>query len=124
MLSEFIRYIAQKEQPISMGNYLSFVRLVIWGCGQPLYKRCHPKKMVAEIKRQYNESKNDLLENFGHVNYKVLITSDIWTTGKHDLGYSCVTAHYIDEIGFYKKKFKFSYHGIFAYCINYLSIYY
>jgi hypothetical protein len=29
MLSEFARYIAQKEQPISMGNCLSFARLVI-----------------------------------------------------------------------------------------------
>jgi hypothetical protein len=53
--------------------------------------------MVAEIKRQYNERKNDLLATFGYVNYKVSITSDIWTAGKHGLGYSCVIAHYIDE---------------------------
>jgi hypothetical protein len=45
------RYITQKEQPISMGNCLSFARLVIRGCGQPLYKRFHHRKMVAEIKR-------------------------------------------------------------------------
>jgi hypothetical protein len=32
MLSEFARYIAQKEQSISMGNCLSFARLVIQGC--------------------------------------------------------------------------------------------
>jgi hypothetical protein len=44
MLSEFARYIVQKEQPISMGNFLSFARLVIRGCGQPLYKRFHHKK--------------------------------------------------------------------------------
>jgi hypothetical protein len=50
MLSEFARYIAHKEQPISMGNYLSFARLVICGCAQPLYKRVHHKKMVNEIK--------------------------------------------------------------------------
>jgi hypothetical protein len=53
--------------------------------------------MVAEIKRQYNERKNDLLATFGYANYNISITSDIWTTGKHDLGYSCVIAHYIDE---------------------------
>jgi hypothetical protein len=97
MLSEFAQYIAQKEQPISMGNCFSFARLVIRGCGQPLYKRFHHRKMVAEIKRQYNERKNDLLATFGYANYKVSITSDIWTAGKHGLGYSCVTAHYIDE---------------------------
>jgi hypothetical protein len=33
MLSEFARYIAQKEQLISMRNCLSFPRLVIQGCG-------------------------------------------------------------------------------------------
>jgi hypothetical protein len=53
--------------------------------------------MVAEIKRQYKERKNDLLVMFGYANYKVSITSDIWTSGKQGLGYSCVTAHYIDE---------------------------
>jgi YD repeat-containing protein len=97
MLSEFTRYITQKEQPISMGNCLSFAQLVIRGCGQPLYKRFHHRKMVTEIKRQYNEHKNDLLATFGYVNYEVSITSDIWTTDKHGLCYSCVTAHYIDE---------------------------
>jgi hypothetical protein len=87
----------KKEQPISMGNRLSFARLVIRDCGQPLYKRFHHRKMVVEIKRQYNELKNNLVATFGYVNYKVSITSDIWTTGKHGLCYSCVTAHYIDE---------------------------
>jgi hypothetical protein len=81
--------------------------------------------MVAEIKRQYNEHKNDLLATFGYANYKVSITSDIWTAGKHSLGYSCITAHYIDENWILQKNsFKFSYHGIFAYCTDYLSIYY
>jgi hypothetical protein len=27
----------------------------------------------------------------------VSITSDIWTAGKHGLGYSCVTGHWIDD---------------------------
>jgi hypothetical protein len=44
MLSEFARYIVQKEQLISMDNCLSFARLVIRGCGQPLYKRFHHRK--------------------------------------------------------------------------------
>jgi hypothetical protein len=55
-----------------MGNCLSFARLVIRGYGQPLYKRFHHRKMVAEIKRQYNERKNNLLATFG---YKVLYNS-------------------------------------------------
>jgi hypothetical protein len=50
MLSEFVWYIAHKEQQISMDNYLSFARLVIRGCAQLLYKRIHHRKMVNEIK--------------------------------------------------------------------------
>jgi hypothetical protein len=51
MLNEFARYIAKKEQPISMAYYTDFVRLVIRGCGQPLYKRFHHNKMVSELKK-------------------------------------------------------------------------
>jgi hypothetical protein len=41
--------------------------------------------------------KSKLLAIFAVVTYKISITSDIWTIGKHDLSYSCVTAHYIDH---------------------------
>jgi hypothetical protein len=51
MLSEFARYIAHKEQLISMDNCLSFARLVIRGCTQPSYKIIHHRKMVNEIKK-------------------------------------------------------------------------
>ena len=50
MLSEFARYIAHKEQPISMGGCLSFARLVIRGCAQPFYKPFYYRKMSNEIK--------------------------------------------------------------------------
>jgi hypothetical protein len=79
-----------------MGNYFSFTQLVIRGCAQPLYERFHHRKTFNEIKKYY-ECKNELLEIFGYVNYKASITSDIWTDGKYDLGYSCITAHYIDD---------------------------
>jgi hypothetical protein len=79
-----------------MDNYLSFARLVIRGCAQSLYKKFHHRKIINEIKKQYYERKNELLAIFGYANYKVSITSDIWTAGKHNLGYFCITAHYID----------------------------
>ena len=97
MLSELARYITQKEQPISMGGCMSFARLVIRGFAQPLYKRIHHNKMVGEIKNQYTSIKNSLKATFAYQNNKVSITSDIWTAGKHGLGYSCVTGHWIDE---------------------------
>ena len=50
MLSELARYITHKEHPIAMGGCMSFARLVIPGCGQPMYKRFHHRKMVNEIK--------------------------------------------------------------------------
>jgi hypothetical protein len=59
MLSEFARYIAKKEQPISMTYCIDFARLVIRGCGQPLYKRFHHIKMVSELKNNMlNEKVN------------------------------------------------------------------
>jgi hypothetical protein len=51
MLNEFAGYIAKKEQLISMTYYTEFARLVIRGCGQPLYKRFHHNKMVSELKK-------------------------------------------------------------------------
>jgi hypothetical protein len=51
MLNGFARYIAKKEQPISMAYCTDFARLVIRGCGQPLYKRFHHNKMLYELKK-------------------------------------------------------------------------
>ena len=97
MLRELTRYIAHKERSISMGCCPSFARLVIRGCGQPLFQKFHHRKIEAELKKQYFEYKNDLIAKFGYMNNNVSITSDIWTAGKHGLSYSCVTVHYIDE---------------------------
>jgi hypothetical protein len=76
MLNEFVWYIAHKEQLISIINCLSFARLVIRGCAQPLYKKFHHIKMVNEIKNYY-ERKNELLTIFEYANHKVFITFDI-----------------------------------------------
>jgi hypothetical protein len=51
MLNEFARYIAKKEQPISMIYCTEFTRLVIRGCGQPLYKMFHHNKMISKLKK-------------------------------------------------------------------------
>jgi hypothetical protein len=51
VLNDFARYIVKKEQPISMAYCTDFARLVIRGCGQPLYKRFHHNKMVSELKK-------------------------------------------------------------------------
>jgi hypothetical protein len=48
MLSEMTRYNTHKEQPISMGGCMSFARLVIRGCTQPLYKRIHHRKLIGD----------------------------------------------------------------------------
>ena len=97
MLSELAWYITHKEQPISMGGCTAFARLVIRGCAQPMFKRMHHKKMVSEIKNQFTTIQNDLKGKFAYQSNKVSITSDIWTAGKHGLGYSCVTGHWIDD---------------------------
>jgi hypothetical protein len=82
ILNEFARYIAKKEQPISMAYCIDFARLVIRGRGQPLYKRFHHNKMVSDLKKHFVERKNELLVIFAVATYKISITSDIWTAGK------------------------------------------
>jgi hypothetical protein len=57
MLSEFARYIAKKEQPISMTYYTDFARLIIICCGQPLYKRFHHKKCYPSLKKACRNEK-------------------------------------------------------------------
>ena len=109
MLSEFARYIAHKEQPISMGGCASFARLVIRGCAQPFYKPFYYRKMSNEIKEQFTNYKNELLAIFASAPFKVALTSDIWTAGKHGLSYIYVTAHYLDDNWkLQKKSTKFS----------------
>jgi hypothetical protein len=103
MLSEMTRYITHKEQPISMGGCMSFARLVIWRCAQPMYKRTHHRKLVGEIKNQFTTIKNKLRAIFAYQNNKASITSDIWTAGKNGLGYFCVTGHWIDDQWVLKK---------------------
>jgi hypothetical protein len=61
MLNEFARYIAKKEQPMSMTYCTDFARLVIRDCDQPLYKRLHHNKMISELKNNMlNEKVNYL----------------------------------------------------------------
>jgi hypothetical protein len=57
ILSEFTRYIAKKEQPINMVYYIDFARLIIRGCGQPLYKKSHHKKILYELKKYIYRTK-------------------------------------------------------------------
>jgi inhibitor of KinA sporulation pathway (predicted exonuclease) len=51
ILNEFARYIAKKEQPISIAYCTGFAQFIIRGCGQLLYKRFHHNKMVYELKK-------------------------------------------------------------------------
>ena len=97
MLNEFARYITKKERPISMTYYTDFAWLIIREYSQPLYKRFHHNKMISDLKKYFVEWKSELLAIFTVATYKISITSDIWTAGKHGLGYSCVTGHWIDD---------------------------
>lgn len=53
--------------------------------------------MSNELKDQFTSRKNELIAMFATAQYKVSLTSDIWTAGKHGLSYICVTAHYLDD---------------------------
>jgi hypothetical protein len=59
---------------------------------------------IGEIKNQFTTIRNELRAIFTYQNNKVSITSDIWTVGKHGLGYSCVIGHCIDNQWVLQKK--------------------
>jgi ADP-ribosylglycohydrolase len=104
MLSEMAWYITHTDQPISMNGCMNFARLVIRECAQQMYKMIHHRKLVGEIKNQFNTIKNELRAIFTYQNNKVSITSDIWTADKHGIGYSCVTGYWIDDQCVLQKK--------------------
>jgi hypothetical protein len=83
---------------------MSFVWLVIRGCAQPMYKMILHRKLIGEIKNQFTTIRNELRAIFAYQNNNFSITSDIWTAGKHGLGYSCVTGHCIDNQWVLQKK--------------------
>ena len=86
-----------------MGGCTAFARLVIRGCAQPLYKRMHHRKVVGEIKKQFIAIKDDLKGKFAYQSNKVSITSDIWTAGKHGLGYFVLLGIGSMISGYYKR---------------------
>jgi hypothetical protein len=73
MLNEFARYIAKKEQPISMTYCTDFARLVIRCCGQPLYKMFHHNKIVSELKNNMLNEKVKYLPylQLQHIKYQL-----------------------------------------------------
>jgi hypothetical protein len=81
-----------------MVYYFDFARLMIRGCDQPLYKSFHHNKILSELKKNsIPNEKNELLAIFVVTTNEISITFDIWSVGKYDLAYSCVTVHYIDH---------------------------
>lgn len=43
----------------------------------------------------YEQTKEELRNEFQNIDYRICLTSNMWTSVQN-LGYMCVTAHYID----------------------------
>ena len=54
---------------------------------------------VNKLQKKIHEKKIILINFFQKFKGKIALTSDIWTSPSQ-IGYICVTAHYIDEIFF------------------------
>jgi predicted heme/steroid binding protein len=55
--------------------------------------------MNNELFSIFQSERGDIYDEFKNTKYKVSITSDIWSAGKHNKSYCIVTAHWItDEI--------------------------
>jgi hypothetical protein len=55
------------------------------------------KKINDHLFNIFWTKRSELYDEFRSANYKVSITSDIWSAGKHNMSYFSVTAHWITQ---------------------------
>lgn len=66
---------------------------MIQNSAQLVYKRFSR----FDIVRNYECMKLKTIGELSNFNRTISITSNLWTTTKHDIGYICATAYYIDS---------------------------
>ena len=65
-------------------------------CLNPAYKPISRKIAKSDMLAYFDSFKTKLIEDFSTLHFTIACTSDMWT-GCNNLGYICITAHYIDS---------------------------
>jgi hypothetical protein len=92
----FIKYCVRIEKPLSMTCDPLFEEFIKESL-HPQFRKSYHKKINDDLFNIFWTKRSELYDEFRSANYKVSITSDIWSAGKHNMSYSSVTAHWITQ---------------------------
>ncbi|KAL6566487.1 hypothetical protein OROGR_002102 [Orobanche gracilis] len=90
-----VRYVVKKEKPFSFAEdpvFESYVQTAL----QPQWKKIPRSTLYNVGMRLFKEDCDTLKAVFDSLSCKFSFTSDLWT-GRCNLSYMCVTAHWVDD---------------------------
>lgn len=93
-LDELVRMIVLHELPFRIVEYVGFRRFV--ASLNPAFKLMSRTTIRDECIAEFNRQKTQLLEVLKNLNSRVSLTADLWTSNQ-ELGYICVTCHFVDN---------------------------
>ncbi|KAF9589719.1 hypothetical protein IFM89_027994 [Coptis chinensis] len=70
----------------------------------PMFKWVSRTTLEEDVMQLYNESRTEVTRFFDKLPSKVSFTTDMWTPDYQNIGYCCVTCHYIDDEWVLRKK--------------------
>ena len=82
------------ELPFRFVEYEGFQNFVI-GL-QPLFRMVSRNALKNDIIKIHNEEKQNLYDLLDNLRCRVSLTTDMWTSNQN-LGYMCLTCHFIDD---------------------------
>ncbi|KAF9600167.1 hypothetical protein IFM89_004991 [Coptis chinensis] len=99
---DFARMVAKHDYPFLMAEH-EYFRVFINGIC-PMFKWVSRTTVREDVMQLYNESRTELQDFFDKLPSKVSFTTDMWTPDYQNIGYCCVTCHYIDDEWVLRKK--------------------
>ncbi|KAL6838606.1 hypothetical protein ACP4OV_031563 [Aristida adscensionis] len=103
---ELVKLIVVHELPFSLVEYPKFRSFV--SSLNPWFTHISRTTIKSDCISTYEEGREKLRETLKNITSRVSLTADLWTSNQN-LGYLCVTCHYIDlEWRIYKRIIKFA----------------
>ena len=90
-----VRWIVIRNLPFVLVDDAEFERMLQSGFN-PSFRKFSRQTCQRDVIKYYVQEKNNLIAYFGNLKSKICLTSDIWTSCQQ-LGYLCITAHFIDD---------------------------
>jgi len=89
-----VRLIDLHELPFSLVECAGFIRYSV--SLNPLFKLVCRTTIKCDCIEVYKNHRSVLRDMFKNFNHRVSLTADAWTA-KGNVGYFCITCHYIDD---------------------------